>query len=379
LPASDTGLVGYWAFDEGAGTTMTDFSGYENAGTLVNGPAYIYGKFAYGLSFDGVDDSVAVPHSDSLNLKNELTISAWIYNQAAHDALLQNSEYHIIAAKGWAPGSGGSWTLAWDKKTNNLLFFVRKSSDGGYRYAKFDSSSLTNDWHLITAVFNRGKIRLYVDGLLVAGPVALGTTSIKTNTDDIRIGSLDGNPSSAHHNWDGHVDEVQIYNRALTDTEIEALAEINPGYQAAEAQAAFDFTVASSGDLSVPKKSATFTNINASLISGTAQPVSFVFSGMPSGTKASFSSLSCTPTCTTILSIQTTSDTRIGTYSITVTAKAGTVQKSTSFKLSVLRPAVATPVITPNGGTYASPVSVTLKTLTSNASIYYTTDGTSPT
>ena len=133
LPAPLPSPVGHWSFDDGVGVTATDLSGNGNTGVLVNEPTWTTGRLGSALSFDGVNDYVEVAHSDSLNLRTELTVSTWVYNQGIYDPLLQNSEYHIIAAKGWAGDAGGSWTLAWDKKTNALLFFVRKSSDNGYK------------------------------------------------------------------------------------------------------------------------------------------------------------------------------------------------------------------------------------------------------
>ena len=225
LPDSIAGLAGHWSFDEGAGVIANDYSGNNNTGVLVNEPQWITGRFGSGLSFDDVDDYVEVAHSDSLNLSRELTVSAWIYNQAAHEPFLQESEYHIIAAKGWAPDPGGSWTLAWDKKTNSLFFCARKNTDNGGSCASFDFSSLTDDWHLITAVFDDGKMRLYADGVLAAGPVNLGTAKIKSNTDNVHIGGLPSSAGNPNDSWHGFIDEVQISNVALDPTEVAALSE----------------------------------------------------------------------------------------------------------------------------------------------------------
>src|SRR5262245_15231992 len=223
LSASATDLVGYWPFYEGSGTTVRDYSGKENTATLINGPSWIVGQFGSGLSFNGVDQYVEIAHSDSLNITKELTVSAWVYNQAAANPLLPDPEYHIIASKGWAPDSGGSWTLAWDKKSHDLSFCVRKSSNKGYNCVFFNYGALTNDWHHLSALFNHGKISLYIDGLLAAGPVSLGSTGMMSNTEDLRIGAVLENPSKFLQSWDGGIDEVQIYNKAMSDAEIKAL------------------------------------------------------------------------------------------------------------------------------------------------------------
>ena len=76
VPAAEPGLVGYWSLDEGAGSTAADYSGNENTGSLVNGSIWISANSVCGVSFNAVDDYVAMPHSDSVNLSKELTVSA---------------------------------------------------------------------------------------------------------------------------------------------------------------------------------------------------------------------------------------------------------------------------------------------------------------
>jgi hypothetical protein len=223
--ASLSGLVGRWSFDEGVGTTTADLSGHGNTSILMNEPAWSAGKFGFGLSFNGVDQYVEIPHTDVLNITKELTVSVWIYNNGAANSLLSDPEFHIIAAKGWAPDAGGSWTLAWDKKSNDLSFCARRGSDRGYGCVFFDHESLSKDWHHIAAVFDSGKMSLYIDGIRVGKPVSLGATSIMSNAGIIRVGALLENPSVFLQSWDGHIDELQIYNRALTDTEIISLLQ----------------------------------------------------------------------------------------------------------------------------------------------------------
>jgi len=344
--------------------TATDLSGNGNTGVLVNEPTWTTGRLGSALSFDGVDDYVEIAHSDSLNLTTELTVSAWVYNHGTYDPLLQDSEYHIIAAKGWAGDAGGSWTLTWDKKTNALLFFVRKNLDNGYHYVSVDYGTLTTDWHLITAVFNKGKISLYVDGSLAAGPVTLGTTRIRANTEDVSIGALLSNQNSRFHSWDGYIDDVQIYDVALGDAEIATLFEIfesgyNPSAQFTSASLTvnppWNYSLSNSGNKSVTQGSSTTNTITATLSSGSSQSVSLSASGLPSGASASFSSNSCTPTCSRTLTLATNSSTPSGTYPITVTATAGGLLRTTNFNLTVnllTLPTVATPTITPNGGSY---------------------------
>jgi hypothetical protein len=143
--------------------------------------------------------------------------------------------------------------------------------------------------------------------------------------------------------------------------------------------ASFDFSLNNSGDKSVTAGSSVTNTINAALVSGSTQGVAYSVAGLPSGSTASFSSASCSPTCSSTLTINTTGSTPAGTSAVTVSATGGGVTQMTSFNLTVNLPTVAMPTISPNGGSFSESVSVTLQTATSGASIYYTTDGSTPT
>src|SRR5437762_1050819 len=101
------------------------------------------------------------------------------------------------------------------------------------------------------------------------------------------------------------------------------------------APSAFNFALTNGGSKSVSQGASVANTISAALVSGTVQSVAFSASGLPTGATAAFSSTSCTPTCSTALTIKTSSTTPTGTSTITVKGIAGAVTKTTSFSLTV--------------------------------------------
>jgi hypothetical protein len=101
---------------------------------------------------------------------------------------------------------------------------------------------------------------------------------------------------------------------------------------------AFNFSLSNGGNKTVLRGGSVTNSLTASLVSGTAQAVSFSASGLPSGVTASFSAASCTPVCTTTLNLSASASAAVGGSAITVTAAGGGLSKTTSFSLTVTAP-----------------------------------------
>jgi hypothetical protein len=225
-----TGLVGYWKFDEGSGTTAYDSSGNGNNGILVNGPTWVAGKYGEALSFDGVDDYVEIAENTDLNpYTNDWTVSAWVnLNKLCPYIYGQPYIYGFVILGKRQSEFDNSLTLLVHSGTNATSQARFGFIWDGSMQAAGAQSDLMNvfGWHYVVGVRRGGELYVYVDGVqygpnnyLYAGNNITSTTSISSAT-PVRLAS--------HGGWfyyNGTVDEARIYDRALSAGEILAQYE----------------------------------------------------------------------------------------------------------------------------------------------------------
>ena len=200
------GLVAAYSFNEGSGTTVTDLSLNGNTGT-ISGATWVLGRYGNGLQFDGIDDWVTVADANSLDLTNGMTIEAWVFP--------------AVAPAGWR-------TVVVKERPDNLGYYLQASSRGQNRPATgvFVSNAernlagtsrlAANTWVHLAATWDGAVQRLYVNGVQVASRNQTG--SMPNSAGLLRIG---GNLPYGEF-FQGLIDEVRIYNRALTLAEIQA-------------------------------------------------------------------------------------------------------------------------------------------------------------
>ena len=197
------GLVGYWQFDEGQGLATEDYSGSLNNGVLVNGPLWTeYGQ----LSFDGIDDFVSCGNKTSLNLTGSLTIAASI-----NPITFGQSGWGRIVDKGTA-SAGYSFFV--EQAANSIAYVIY----GGLLMRSNPDVIELNTWQHVAVVYDQASanVTFYVNGQQ-AGVTDYQTAAAACPDCPLVIGIRNYDSNRA---FDGLIDNVRVYNRALDPNEI---------------------------------------------------------------------------------------------------------------------------------------------------------------
>lgn len=206
LPA--LGLVGEWLFSGNA----DDTSGNGNNGT-VNGPVLTTDRFdnpdsAY--DFDGSDDYIAINDNSTLDIADDFTLVSWAYFNGvdAQQALITKHEV--------STGSGYNFVLY----VGNI--FCQIGDGGGWYYASVQASYtfVSDSWYHLAVTRNGAEVRFYINGSLDT-TVTVGVNNIATNTHELWLGGNVDSPGS--HTLDGILDDIRIYDKALSPSEIATL------------------------------------------------------------------------------------------------------------------------------------------------------------
>jgi prepilin-type N-terminal cleavage/methylation domain-containing protein len=189
--------------DEAVGsTTFTDYSGLNNNGVCgLNCPQVVAGKINSGISFNSASSSIVIANSPSLNPSTNITIEAWV-------------KWEID------PALGAPWAVIVNKNLDRQYRLQHNSNNSKFEFAiamNFVTSLTTPQagiWYHLAGTYDGSVIRLYVNGIEESNRSYSGTIASSANPLTIG-GRFDGSRF-----FKGSVDEVAIYNRALTDSEI---------------------------------------------------------------------------------------------------------------------------------------------------------------
>ena len=186
----------------GSGTTWTDLSGNGNNGTLTNGPTYNSSNGG-SLVFDGVDDRVQTVSNAGVSGANARSLCVWVYPTE----LTTNKFYSAVRLGSDADGQLFEILLFGNTITGHFF-------GSGFNFSASSGKTLLNNYSYVVMTYSNPNVRIYVDGVL------RGTSgSFTLNTFNTLLRS--GDPAYYEHfYYKGRIPNIQLYNRALTETEV---------------------------------------------------------------------------------------------------------------------------------------------------------------
>lgn len=205
------GLVGHW-IGGGSGNTWMDRSGYGNHGTLTNGPTWTLGQGGRrnAIAFDGSNDSVNGPNGDHvLVISPAITVGVWVFPQAA------TGTYELLAGK--RNGNGSSTAFQIFLNTGNRRFGYYN----GTNIAVGTFAPTAGQWVHLLATVSGTALGLYVNGTLFDSLTVSGGVGNGGSEFPLMFGA---NTQASGEYYSGLLDDVRIYNRALSAAEIALLA-----------------------------------------------------------------------------------------------------------------------------------------------------------
>jgi hypothetical protein len=211
-------LAAQYHFDEATGTTLADSSGSGNTGIIRPGVTWAKGRLGAALSFNGDTGWVEVPGSPSLEPSSAVTVSAWVRNTGSPGA------YRYILAKGATGCVAASYGL-YTGPNGGLQFYV--SQNRGTTYVRSPDAGVQvwdGNWHMVLGEYDGSSVRLFVDGTEVGtgaprrGPLEY----VLPDSNDLYVGDY---PGCQLHTFVGTIDELDVWGRALSASEVQAAFE----------------------------------------------------------------------------------------------------------------------------------------------------------
>ncbi|MFD0883384.1 LamG-like jellyroll fold domain-containing protein [Streptosporangium algeriense] len=199
------GLVAAYGMEEGSGTTVGDSSGRNNTGAATD-TTWATGKHGTALSFNGSSSWITVPHAASLRLTTGMTLSAWVKPTDL-------TNWRTVVMKDLIAEDGASYGLY--ASDGNVPAGWLLTTEGEQRSPKGTTALPANTWSHLALTYDGTTARLYVNGAQ-AGQLAVAG-DFYDDGGDLHIG---GNSVWGEF-FGGLIDEVRLYNRAQTATEIQ--------------------------------------------------------------------------------------------------------------------------------------------------------------
>jgi len=204
--------VAWYKLDESSGNSAADASGNGLTASLVNAPTFTAGQNGNALTLNGTTQYATVQNAAALNPTSAITLSAWVKatDWAGNRRILQkgisDNQYRLLAENG---------VLKFDLKNVGSITAALPT---------------VGVWHLVTGTYDGTKMTLYVDG--VAQVSTAKTGAIATTADALVIGAKRTGDANPGNYFKGSLDDVRVYDRALTLAEVQTLAGVSADIQA---------------------------------------------------------------------------------------------------------------------------------------------------
>jgi hypothetical protein len=228
-PPNNLGLVGYWSFNEGTSTVATDFSGNGNHGTFEAGngslPTWTNGRRGYAVNL-----SPAVEQGERVNMSAPsvlqptaaVTVAAWVNISQTFE-----SSAHIAGA--YKDDDGYRLALSPTTCVGFAITFHVWAGDDYCASYPLTSFSATSTWHHVVGTYDGDTILLYLDGVQVASDTSPSSDPIQYDSNTpFCVGNRASSQTACNQsstNFSGLVDEVRVYNRVLSPSEVATLAQ----------------------------------------------------------------------------------------------------------------------------------------------------------
>jgi len=249
--SQSTGPVAAFGFNEASGQSVEDASGSGNAGTFGQGVTRTTdGRFGGALKFDG-SGAVTIPNRQALQLSSKMTLEAWVNpsttGSSQRDVIEKGRDnYYLLATSGSnrRPGGGASFR------------------SGGATTAYGSSAIAANTWTHLAVTYDGANLQFYVNGTRVSSVRKTG--SLNTSTSSLLIG---GSEFSSSQSFVGMIDEVRVYDRALSATEIQNDMKTPIGTTSGSTPGSTD-TTAPTVSITSPTSSSTYSTTAKSVTLG---------------------------------------------------------------------------------------------------------------
>jgi len=220
IPIQQPGLVGYWKFDETDSSTVMDYSGNGNHGTIYK-TLFAAGKIDHGVRFNGEDSYVKIDYAPSLDLGDTFTVALWFKSEPSSYGIMVSKGAYCTDPRAWAFGISTELTLPCPKMSLAVIAGHGSRCENMYSTAgvTIQSVKFSDSWHHLVLKCQGTKLSYYKDGQCVGREDLIQPPC--HNQQGIVLG----------HHWclnehypqtslEGVVDEVRLYNRALSEKEI---------------------------------------------------------------------------------------------------------------------------------------------------------------